>query len=254
MYNKNKTVNSNNNAIRMNCGVKKMSGIELIIRVLLTFLIMFIMVRIMGRKEISQMTFFNFVSAIAIGSIGANLAVNKQLSVGNGVLALILWGSITLLLDHIVLNSKKARIVLEGEPKIVIKNGKMMEEVMRKTKLDIDSLNSLLRQKNIFSLSDVRYAILEVNGELSVVKKEESQFPTKKDFHIPIPNKIMPLPLSVITDGNVIKKNLNEYNLDDNWLNVKLEENGIKSVKDVFYAEVQEDGSLYIDRKRGSYK
>ncbi|WP_342743265.1 DUF421 domain-containing protein [Metabacillus halosaccharovorans] len=95
-------------------------------------------------------------------------------------MALILWGSITLLSDYIVLNSKKARIVLEGEPKIVIKNGKMMEDVMRKTKLDIDSINSLLRQKNIFSILDVRYAILEVNGELSVVKKEESQFPQKR--------------------------------------------------------------------------
>ncbi|WP_345742171.1 DUF421 domain-containing protein [Cytobacillus gottheilii] len=200
-----------------------MSILELAIRILLSFLTMLVMTRIMGRKEISQMTFFNFVSAIAIGSIGANLAVSQNLSIRNGVLALVGWGIITIIMDLLDINSKKARIALEGEPLIVIKDGQIMEKALRKVRLDIDALNAMLRQKNVFSLADVNYAILENNGELSVMKKDNKQFITKSDFSIKSDSdELYPISTGVISDGKVNIDNLSKLNLTEDWLDQQL--------------------------------
>lgn len=230
-----------------------MSVLELGFRLFLSFLTMLLVTRIMGRKEISQMTFFNFVSAIAIGSLGANLAVSQNLSILNGVLALIGWGMITIIIDLLDINSKKARIAIEGEPLILIKNGRIMEKSLRKVRLDIDALNAMLRQKSVFSLADVEYAIFETNGKLSVMKKENKQLVTKSDLNIKnYSSRIYPVPTGVISDGKVNFENLSKLNLTEEWLNQQLHSNGTNSVSDVFYAEIQRDGTLYIDYRSDS--
>lgn len=223
---------------------------ELIVRISLGFIVLFILARIMGRKEISQMTFFNFVSAIAIGSIAANLAVNQNLSIQNGVFALAGWTAFTLVMDLIDIKSKKARKVTTGDPITVIKEGKIVERALKKSRLDIDALKTMLRQKNIFSLADVDYAIFETNGNLSVMPKEPKQPLTKSDMNKVNPSKKMvPLPTEVITDGMVLTNNLTKLKLDQAWLDQQLQQAGIKSASDVFYAEVQQDGTLFTDNR-----
>ncbi|PIB63426.1 hypothetical protein AOA60_07260, partial [Pseudomonas sp. 2822-17] len=118
-------------------------------------------------QEVSQMTFFNFVSAIAIGSIAASVVVDEGTSIRNGVIALIGWSGFSLAIEYINIKFKKSRRVLEGEPIILIKDGKIMENSLRATKLDIDNLLSMLRQKNVFSVKDVDYAIFETSGKIS---------------------------------------------------------------------------------------
>lgn len=227
-----------------------MNSFELLLRITLTFIVLFTLARIMGRKEISQMTFFNFVSAIAIGSIAANLAVSQNLSIRNGVLALAGWTVYTLIMDFIDIKSIRGRKVTTGDPIIVIKEGKIIESAMRKSRLDLDSLNTMLRQKNIFSLADVDYAIFETNGKVSVMPKESKQPLTKGDMNLStMKNKVYPIATEVISDGNVLTNNLSKLNLDRNWLDQQLKQANIDSVEDVFYAEVQQDGSLYIDNR-----
>jgi uncharacterized membrane protein YcaP (DUF421 family) len=138
----------------------------------------------MGRKEISQMTFFNFVSGIAIGTIGASLAIDPSLTVRNGLIALVGWTLITILLGYIDIKSKKVRELIEGQPRILIKKGQIMEGELRKVRLDIDALNALLRQKNIFAVPEVDYAIFETDGNLSVMKKDPCQPLSKSDLGI----------------------------------------------------------------------
>lgn len=226
-----------------------MPVLELGLRVSLSFITMLVMTRLMGRKEISQMTFFNFVSAIAIGSIGANLAVSPNLSIANGVLAIVGWGIITILMDLIDLNSLKARVAIVGQPRILIKDGQIMEKELRKVRLDIDALYAMLRKKNVFSLTDVQYAIMENDGKLSVLKKEIMQSVTKGD--IQAQNKkstIYPMSTGVISDGKIMSENLTKLKLDEQWLTQQLLNAGIQSPSEVFYAEVQKDGSLYFDK------
>jgi len=222
---------------------------ELLIRLFMAFFVLFLLTRIMGRKEISQMTFFNFVSAISIGSITASLAVNDNLTIKNGFIALVGWTAFTLLMAFVDIKIKPLRKLTTGEPIIVIKEGKIMEQALKKTKLDMDSLSSMLRQKDIFSLSDVEYAIFESSGKLSVMKKENKQNVTKGDLSIPTKTKIFPTATEVISDSMINTNNLARLNLDKNWLEQQLKSSGVTSIEDVFYAEVQPDGSLYIDQR-----
>ncbi|MGM0851022.1 MAG: YetF domain-containing protein [Bacillota bacterium] len=223
---------------------------DLLLRLVLAFGTLLALTRIMGRKEISQMTFFNFVSGIAIGTIGASLAIDPSLSVRNGLIALIGWTLITILLGYIDINSKKVRELIEGQPRILIKKGQIMEDELRKVRLDIDALNALLRQKNVFAVSDVDYAIFETDGNLSVMKKEPSQPLSKSDFGIQNPAlNTYPISTEVINDGRIIMSNLEKLNLNTEWLEQQIRLSGINSISDVFYAEVQKDGKLYIDGK-----
>lgn len=221
---------------------------ELILRLVIAFATLIILTRLMGRKEISQMTSFNFVSAISIGTLGASLAIDSTISITNGLLALVAWSVFTIFMSYLDIKSPKFRVAVEGEPRILIKKGQIMEDELRKVRLDIDALNSLLRKKNVFSVTDVDYAIFETDGSLSIMKKEAKQTLTKSDIHIDQTNvSISPIPTSVISDGEIKQDNLKMLNLDRQWLERQLKLSGVDSISDVFYAEVQKDGTLYID-------
>jgi len=118
---------------------------ELSLRIAIGFLALFAVTRIMGRKEVSRMTLFNFASAIAIGSIAGTLVTTSTFSIRNGVIALIGWGAFSILMDYIDIKSKKARKILTGDPLILIKDGRIIESTLSKTRLDLDSLNAMLR-------------------------------------------------------------------------------------------------------------
>lgn len=227
-----------------------MNQLELLLRIAIGFIVLLSMARWTGRKEISQMTFFNLVSAIAFGSIAAALVVNSNVSILNGVIALLGWAAFTVITDIIHLKSKKARKLLMGDAVIIVKKGEIMEDAMRQTRLDTNALQAMLRQKSIFSMKDVEYAIFETNGKLSVMKKENKQTVTKGDMNIAMSQgNFVPLSTELISDGTVNVQNLNKMNKDQSWLNEQLEQAGVQSVEEVFYAEVQTDGNLYIDKR-----
>ncbi|MGP4069496.1 DUF421 domain-containing protein [Halobacillus sp. B29] len=227
-----------------------MDVIELLLRLALAFTVLLVLTRIMGRKEISQLTFFNFVSAISIGTIGGSLAIDASLSVRNGLIALVSWAVFTVFLGYLDIKSKDVRSFIDGQPIIVVKQGKLLEDELRKARLDLDSLNVLLRKKNVFSLNEVSYAIFETDGTLSVMKKTGDQPFTKKDGNV-VSNSpaVHPIPTTVVSDGKINDANLQSLNLDQKWLHHQLKSAGVPSISDVFYAEVQKDGSLYIDKR-----
>ena len=227
-----------------------MSITELVLRLAIAFIALLALTRLMGRKEISQMTSFNFVSAISIGTLGASLAIDASISVTNGLIALIAWSAFTILMNLLDLKAPKLRYAINGQPIILIKKGKIMDEALRKVRLDLDTLNALLRKKNVFSVCDVDYAIFESDGTLSVMKKEPKQTLTKSDMNINQTNvNVFPISTSVISDGEIKQENLKKLNLDRQWLERQLKLSGVDSISDVFYAEVQKDGTLYIDYK-----
>ncbi|MGJ9383863.1 YetF domain-containing protein [Salipaludibacillus sp. CF4.18] len=227
---------------------------ELLIRLIIAYVVLFVLTRIMSRKEISQMTFFNFASAIAIGSIAATLATNSNFSIRNGIIALSAWGAFTLIFGYIDIKSKRARKLTTGEPIIVIKEGNIMEDALRSTRLDMDSLNSLLRDSSVFSVKDVDYAFFETSGKLSVMKKHEKQVITKGDLSILKNISLYPTSTEVISDGIINTTNLSRLNLNEEWLKQQLDQEGIQDLSEVFYGEVQQDGTLYIDKKDDDLK
>ena len=167
----------------------------------------------------------------------------------DGLIAIIWWTILTLLLSFVAMKWGMGRVILDGQPTIIIKEGEIMEKAMKKSRLHMDDIMMMLREKFIYEIKDVHYAIMETNGKLSVMKKVEYQESTKQDVKVPIiPPKY--LPSEIIVNGKIIEKNFVELGLTEEWLMKKLRKKGIDSVENVFFAQVLSDGSLFIDLKK----
>lgn len=225
-----------------------MSFIEVIGRVIISFGVLLLMTRIMGKKQVSQLTYFNYITGITIGAVAASITIDRSIDMSDGFVSMVCWSLLTVLVSYINLKSPKARILLDGQPTIVIKNGKILEKTLAGLRLNMDDLSMLLREKNIFSTQEVDYAVLEPDGQLSVLKKVDQQSVTKKDLKI---EAVKPLyvPTEIIVDSKVITHNLKELGLSQSWLEKQLHQSGVK-LQDVFYGEIQSDGTLYIDKRQ----
>ncbi|ASK63680.1 hypothetical protein CFK37_16700 [Virgibacillus phasianinus] len=220
---------------------------EMIFRATGAFVVLLIMTRIMGRKQLSQLTFFNYVTGIAIGSIAANIVSQSTIPFFNGLTSLIWWAILTIVVGYIGLKSPSARVTTNGQPIIVIKQGKILEDSIKEQRLTMDDLSMLLREQKVFSVQDVETAVLESNGKLSVMLKDEKQPVTKQDQNV-FTVKPMYVPMELVVDGEVVEKNLKEAGISLDWLRNQLKSLKIK-LDDVFYVELQKDGTLYIDKR-----
>lgn len=225
--------------------------LETSLRTLVGFVVLLGLTRLIGKKQLGQLTFFTYITGIAMGNIAGDMVVHRDIKLIDGVTGLTIWAVLTFILELISLKSAKARVLLDGEPSIVIKKGIIMEKELAKQRLNMDDLTMLLRNNSIFSIQDVDYAILEPNGQLSVLKKPSLESITKKDINL-TPHDRIYLPTEIIADGNLIEKNLKELNLATEWVLDQIKLAGLSSVNEVFFAELQSDGSLYINKRLNS--
>ena len=182
-------------------------------RTTFAFIVLLILARIMGKKQISQLTFFHYVTGITIGSIAADIAGESRTPFLNGTISMIWWAVLTLLMSYIAFKSKKARIILDDQPTIVVYEGKIVEDSLKKLRLHLNDLSMMLREQSIFSIKDVHYAILETNGKLSVLKKAGLEAATKKDVNASaqVPKYI---PTEVIAEGKITQREFNRAKFD----------------------------------------
>lgn len=213
--------------------------LKMLLKTTSTFITLLILTRMLGKKQLSELTFFNYITGVTIGSLAANTIINTSSEYLNEMIKLVWWILLTVFVTLISLKSSRIRVLLEGEPIMIIKNGKIIEEALKSTKLNLDDLSMLLRSKDVFSITEVDYAILESNGELSILKKQENQQTQNRLY----------MPIEIIIDGNLVYRNLKELSLDKTWIYKELKNQGINSIEEVLYGEIQEDGSLYIDKK-----
>lgn len=164
------------------------------------------------------------------------------------MISLIWWSALTYLMTLITIKSKKARVLVDDKPTIVVQNGLILESALKKNRLHLDELTMMLREQAIFSVQDVQYALLETNGKLSVLQKTSEQVATKQDVKADISPPTY-LPTEVISDGRLIKENLVELELTEDWVMKKLKKQNVHAVEDVYFAQVQTNGSLYISLK-----
>ncbi|UFT99172.1 DUF421 domain-containing protein [Radiobacillus kanasensis] len=222
--------------------------LDVSLRALFGFCFLLFLTRLLGKKQLSQMTFFTYITGIALGNIAGDMVVHKDIKVMDGFIGMGLWAVLTIVVEYISLKYAKARVLLDGEPTIVIKDGKLLKKAMNDSRLNVDDLTMLLRDKDVFSVADVDYAILEPNGKLSVLKKEEKENVTKKDMQIQLSHRKY-IPMELIVDGKVVKRNLREVNKTMEWLEQQLKIKGAERVQDVFYAELKSDGNIFVDLK-----
>lgn len=221
--------------------------IEIAFRSISMYIILLILGRIIGRKLISRITFYDFIVGVALGSIAVRIALGPQESPFLAAVSIIIISVLVVITDYLSIKSFKLRILLDGEPVIVISNGKILDYNLKKTKIPADQLMMQLREKDIFNIEDVEFAIIESDGELTVLPKTNKQLITVEDLNIQ--RKYTGLTNDIIIDGKVMYKNLKTTNHDEQWVKQQLKYHNIYDVKEVFYAGLNSVGVLYVSTK-----
>ncbi|MDP4272534.1 MAG: DUF421 domain-containing protein [Bacteroidota bacterium] len=214
------------------------------------FVSLLVFTRFLGKTQVGQLTFYEYVSGITIGSLAATIAGSEADKVWNHYYDLILFVVLTYVVSVITIKSRPLRKLIEGSPTIVIENGQIIEENMHGLRYDIDELNGQLRQQGVLDPTEVQYAILETSGELSVIKKADYQTMTKSDFNIHLSDPSFPVEL--IMDGVIIERNLDYQNHSKAWLEQQLADRGIHDVSEVTYAVIDSKGQLFVNPKTQS--
>ncbi|WML34076.1 DUF421 domain-containing protein [Clostridium sp. OS1-26] len=216
-----------------------------LVRGIIGFFTLLIFARILGKQQISQLTFFDYVLGITIGSTASTLTTDLTSSAWAHWVGLLTWAVICFTMQLATLKSKTVSSYIDGEPTIVVMNGKIMEDAMKKMRFRLSDLLEQLRGKDVFDLKEVQFAVLEKDGQLSVLKKPEYIPVTPKDMNLYTgPGG---LTITLIYDGTIIPKNLKVINKDKEWLTDELRKKGINDVEDVFMAAIDKSNSLYID-------
>ena len=224
--------------------------IEVLLRVLLGFVVLLILVRMIGNKQLGQLNVFTYISGIVIGSMVADAILHTDLDIWRSTIGTIAWVVLLFLVEFISLKSIKVRELLDSQPIILIKKGQIVYKALKKERMNVDDLTMMLRTNMVFSILDVDYAILESNGDLSVLKKQRKENVTKEDLKLPFTQQEY-LPISLIMDGQIITRNLKEINLTKDRLVTVMNRLKIQHSHDVLYAELQGDGKLYLQLHNG---
>ena len=219
----------------------------LFFRSVVTYFILVLFTRIMGRKQISQLTYFDYVVGITIGSIASVASLDKSVNMYEGIFCIIIWSALTILISEITLKNIKLRLLVNSEPLLIIDKGKVIYKNMKKARYNIGDLLMQLRVKDIFYITDVEIAILEPDGKLSVLKKSEHATLTVEDMNIKKPKSGMMV--DIILDGNILSSHLQQIKKNEDWVVAQLKARNINNIKDVVFAGIQADEQIYVVTK-----
>jgi uncharacterized membrane protein YcaP (DUF421 family) len=218
--------------------------IEVIIRSFCIIIGLFLITKLLGKKQLSKLSFFEYIAGITIGDIAGTLSMDLGLSLANGVSSILVWLLFPLILSIVSLKSKTVRDFVEGNSTVFIKNGKIMEDNLKKEKYSADELLEQLRRKNIFRVADVEFALLEPTGEITAMLKREKQPLTVGDI---IKNSAsIKEPQTVVMDGRILDEPLATIGLNRGWLKEELDKIGV-TPENVFIGQVDSYGQLTVD-------
>ncbi|WP_111646406.1 DUF421 domain-containing protein [Paranoxybacillus vitaminiphilus] len=218
--------------------------LEVAIRSICILIGLFIITKLLGKKQLSKLSFFEYIVGITIGDIAGTLSMDLGIRLTEGITSILIWALFPVAISYISLKNKKFRDFIEGNSTVFIKNGKIMEENLKKEKYTIDELLEQLRKKDVFRVADVEFATLESNGDLSVLLKRDKQPLAVGDvFPNPAPMKE---PQTVIMDGMILDEPLATMGLNRGWLKEELDKQGI-AVENVFLAQVDSYGQVTVD-------
>lgn len=219
-----------------------------LIRTIILYFLIMIGLRLMGKRQIGELEPSELVLALLISDLAAVPMQDFGIPLINGVFPILTLLSLSLIISVLNLKSIRFRNLVCGSPTIIIREGHILQNEMRRTRFTVDELIEELRQKDVVDLATVQYAILETNGQLSVVLYPEYQPLTPKTMQ----NRKLTdigMPTILISDGRLLEDNLRLLELDRAWLQRKLEENNISSVKSIFLMTVDKQHQLYFLKK-----
>lgn len=218
-----------------------------ILKVVLTSVLsaaaLFIIAKIMGHKQMSQLDFFDYITGITIGSIAAELATELEEPL-KPLIAMVVYGVITVILTTITSKLPKMRKFINGTPTIIMNNGKIYHKNLKKAKIDLSEFMVMCRQEGYFNLADIQTAIFEYNGRLTILPVSTKRPINPEDMNLsPQPEYIS---TEVIMDGRILDDNLKRMGLDTKWLQKQIKDQGFKSAKEVFLGICDQNKQLSL--------
>ena len=239
---------NNNNGDRMNIfDTNYQELIDVVIRALLSLITLFLITKMLGKKQVSQLSLFDYVIGISIGNFAAEMTINLESQEMNGIVAVLVFGIIAYLVSYLSMKSIKARRFFVGVPSIIIDNGTFIQKNLMKYKMDINDVLEQLRINGYFDLKQVKYALLEANGTISVLPNEEYRPVTPNDMKLKVSKE--GLVANVIIDGKIMYENLKNIKKDENWLLKQLKIQGIKDLSNILLTTVDIDEKVVVYKK-----
>ncbi|WP_435162813.1 YetF domain-containing protein [Paenibacillus glycanilyticus] len=205
------------------------------------------MTKLLGKKEISQLTPFDFVSSLMLSELVGNTVYDRDAHFSMLIYALALWMALSLALEKAVQLVPALSIPLNGRPDIIIRDGEIDVKAMKQNRLDMHQVGMLLREQGVFSVREVAFAVFEPNGSLSVMKKPSQESPTRAELRVEEPKAA--LPRILIEQGKLQSGELKEIGRSEEWLLTQLEGQGINRIQAVYYAEWTEEKGLHLQLK-----
>ncbi len=222
----------------------------LFVRVIVLYLLVFFTLRITGKRQLSELQPFDLVVTLLIADLASEPATNTGIPLIYGIVPILALFLLQQVISYLSLKNEGIRKVVCGQSVVLVSRGVVQEAALRGSRYTLSDLMEQLRGKDVFALADVEYAILETNGELSVLLKGPQQTPTYESLNLPSPAARPPFML--VQDGEVHHEALAQAGHDEAWLQTQLRKGGAGHVKDVFFAFLDSDGTLHIQHKHGA--
>ena len=218
--------------------------LQVILASLFSAVILFLIAKIIGHKQVAQLEFFDYITGITIGSIAAELATTLDKPWWKPTISMLVFGSITVALSIVTRRFARTRKFINGTPTIIINDGKLYRENMKKAKLELSEFLLLCRQEGYFDLNDIQTAVFEYNGKLSILPISTKRPLNPEDMELnPKPEHIG---TEIIMDGRVMDDNLKRKGLNDDWLQIELKKQGYKSPKEIFLGVCYDENQLTL--------
>ena len=221
-------------------------------RALISLFTLFIVTKILGKKQVSELSLFDYVIGISIGNFAAEMTINIDSNEFNGLWAVIIFGMVAYIVSWLSMKSVKLRRIMMGTPTIIIQDGKILKDNMKKVHLEINELLEECRIKGYFDISNIEYAIMEVNGEMSFLPKSEYKPVTPLDMNINTDKSL--LLASIIIDGKIMTNNLHLMNKDKEWLYKRIKKEGIKDIKDIILCTLDKNDKVTFYKNNANVK
>ncbi|MEL7566030.1 MAG: DUF421 domain-containing protein [Dehalobacterium sp.] len=224
--------------------------ILLIIRTTILYFVVVIAMKAMGKRQVGQLQPFELVVILIISEMAAISMQNTGVPITSSIVPIITIVILQVFLALLNLKSEKARAIICGKPNILIENGKIKEDELRRTRINMNDLLEQIRAKDCFNIADIEYGILETNGHLSIILKSQKRPVQPEDLKIE--TNYEGLPTTIIIDGQVNHDNLRKAALDESWLRKELSKKGINNIKEVFFASLDTFGNLFVQQKEAT--
>ena len=217
--------------------------LDVMLRSIISLVSLFLVTKALGKKQVSQLSLFDYVIGISIGNFAAEATINTESQYMNGITAVIVFGLVAYIIDYITVKSIRMRRFFMGVPTILIQDGKLIKKNLKKLKFDLNDLLEECRCNNYYDISQIKYAVMEASGKISILPKEEYKTVTLKDMNLK-PSK-EGLCANVIIDGKIMYNNLKKIHKTKDWLIKELKIRG-KNIEDVFLATIDINEKLHI--------